>query len=139
LALISTSIGVALLFGSSEPPLGLGVDSAFFALICLAGGLYFGHGAWSIFQAERSLVGLTEENIAQAMTWGKMTVCPPAGRGCFVTPRSTTEARQTCTWSGLCKIGGIMVRDGRGAASWEVWIDGQTGLGRLRQRTRQSR
>src|SRR5215203_358993 len=101
-ALISTAIAISLVIASSDQPRG---DSAFIVLICLAGGLYFGREAWSIFQAERSLVGLTEENITQALAWGKRTACPPAGRGCFEIPRrSIGEARRTCTWSGLCRI-----------------------------------
>jgi hypothetical protein len=139
LALISTAIAITLVITGGNESRGTRGDSAFIVLICLAGGLYFGHRAWSIFQAERSLVGLTEENITQALAWGKRTACPPAGRGCFETPRSIGEARQTCTWSGLCRIGGIMLRDGRRSQSWEVWIDGRTGLGRLRQRGRQTR
>jgi hypothetical protein len=139
LALISTSIGVALVFDSRDHPLGRQVDPAFVVLICLAAGLYFGQRAWSIFQDERSLVGLTEENIAQAMSWGKRTVCPPVGQGCFEIPWNMRETRQTCTWRGLCRIGGITLRNSRGTESWEVWIDGRTGLGRLRQRGRQTR
>jgi DnaJ domain len=139
LALISTSIAITLVIAGSDQPRGPRGDSAFIVLICLAGGFYFGRGAWSIFQVERSLVGLTEENISQALTWGRKTACPPAGRGCYEIPRSIGEARQTCTWSGLCRIGGIMLRDGRGSQSWEVWIDGRTGLGQLRQRGRRTR
>jgi hypothetical protein len=139
LALIFTSISVALFFDSSGHPFGRRGDTGFIVLCCLAAGLYFGHGAWSNFQSERNLVGLTEENIAQAMSWGKRTVCPPAGQGCFEVASSMRETRQSCTWSGHCRIGGIMFRNSRGAESWEVWIDGRTGLGRLRQRGRRTR
>jgi len=139
LALISTSVGVVLFFASEQHAFGRRDDSGFIALCCLAGGFYFGHRAWSRFQAERSWPGLTEENMAQAMAWGKGTACPPAGQGCFEIPSSMREARQTCTWNGFCRIGAIMLKGGRSAQPWEVWIDGRTGMGKLRQRGRPAR
>ena len=90
-------------------------DPGLIVLCCLAAGVYFGYRAWSSFQAERSLPGLTEENTAQAMSWAKMTACPPVGQGCFEVPQSIMEARQTCTWSGLCRIGAIVLKNDRSA------------------------
>ena len=133
------SRGVVLFFAGGKHPFGRRDDSGFIVLCCLAAGVYFGYRAWSSFQAERSLPGLTEENTAQAMSWAKMTACPPVGQGCLEVPQSIMEARQTCTWSGLCRIGAIVLKNDRSAEPWEVWIDGRTGLGRLRQRSRRRR
>ena len=138
-ALISAAGGVVLLFVGGKHPFGRRDDSGFIVLCCLAAGVYFGYRAWSSFQAERSLPGLTEENTAQAMSWAKETACPPVGRGMSPGSRASMEARQTCTWSGHCRIGAIVLKNDRSAEPWEVWIDGRTGLGRLRQRSRRTR
>ena len=137
-AIISAAGGVVLFFAGGKHPFGRRDDSGLIVLCCLAAGVYFGYRAWSSFQAERSLPGLTEENTAQAMSWAKKTACPPVGQGCFEVPQSMMEARQTCTWSGHCRIGAIVLKNDRSAEPWEVWIDGRTGLGRLRQRSRRS-
>jgi DnaJ domain len=85
---------------------------------------------WPDFQSRRRFPGLTEGNFRRVMRWGKRTLCPPEGAGCRGTVWDYERTRGLCTWRGLCKVGYIE----RGyRETWEVWIEGDTGQGRLRQ------
>jgi hypothetical protein len=46
-------------------------------------------------------------------------------------PYDVVSARATCTPKGRCKVGWIVANAGRDA--WDVWLDLETGEGRLRR------
>jgi hypothetical protein len=57
----------------------------------------------------------------------------PGNDRCYAFTDPIEEARASCTPKGRCRIGWIVANSGR--ESWDVWLDVQTGEGRLRQRT----
>jgi hypothetical protein len=73
---------------------------------------------------------LTEEWIAEAMARAEKVACPPGDDRCYPLPYSAEEARKTFTPKGRCNVGWIVANTGRD--SWDVWLDGHTGEGRLR-------
>jgi hypothetical protein len=78
---------------------------------------------------------LTEELIAEGMARAERVACQGHAR-CFALPDPLAEAGTTCTPKGRCLIGGtrrvILANSGR--ESWDVWLDVQTGEGRLQRR-----
>ena len=71
---------------------------------------------------------LTEEMISAAMTKADRRVCVGSDR-CFTLPYRLTDARETCTPKGRCKVGWIVTRGGR--ESFDVWLEVSTELVKL--------
>ena len=78
-------------------------------------------------------VELTEEMIAAAMAKADARVCVGNDR-CYAFPDQLEDAQASCTPKGRCKVGWIVANSGRD--SWDVWLDLETGEGRLRRQTR---
>ena len=74
---------------------------------------------------------LTEERIAEAMARAEKVACRPGDGRCYAFSDRLSDARETCTPKGRCKIGWIVSHGGR--ESWDVWLDLHTGEGRLRR------
>jgi hypothetical protein len=74
---------------------------------------------------------LTQAMIAEAMARAEKAACGPLDPRCFVFPDPVERAREACTPKGHCKIDWIVANGGRD--SWDVWIDVNTGEGRLRR------
>jgi hypothetical protein len=74
---------------------------------------------------------LTEERITEAMARAEKVACRPGDGRCYALPYSAVEARKTCTPRRRCKIGWVVANAGRDA--WDVWLDLETGEGRLRR------
>ena len=56
---------------------------------------------------------------------------------CYPLPDRLEDVRASCTPKGQCRVGGtrrvILANSGRD--SWDVWLDRETGEGRLQRRT----
>jgi hypothetical protein len=75
---------------------------------------------------------LTEDMITAAMAKADARVCVPGDHRCYAFPSNVDAARKTCTPKGRCKVGWVVRASGR--ESWDVWLDLETGEGRLRRR-----
>jgi hypothetical protein len=80
---------------------------------------------------ERMTHELTEERIAEAMPRAEKVACRPSEDRCYALPDLVEAARASCTPKGQCKIGWIISNGGR--ESFDVWLDLETGEGRLRR------
>jgi hypothetical protein len=74
---------------------------------------------------------LTEERIHVAMAGAEKVACRPGDGRCYPFPDRLSDARETCTPKGRCKIGWIISNSGR--ESWDIWLDVHAGEGRLRR------
>ena len=75
---------------------------------------------------------LTQEMIDEGMARAETVACSP-GDTCYYPFRwSLEQARESCTPKGRCNIGWVSANSGR--KSWDVWLDVNTGEGRLRRR-----
>jgi hypothetical protein len=74
---------------------------------------------------------LTEERIAEAMARAEKVACQPGDGRCYAFPDRLVDALASCTPKGRCKVGWILSHGGR--ESWDVWLDLETGEGRLRR------
>ena len=74
---------------------------------------------------------LTEELIAEAMARAEKVACRGDGR-CFAMPHIRPDARSRGTPKGRCTVGWIVTTGGRDV--YDVWLDLETGEGRLRRR-----
>ncbi len=75
---------------------------------------------------------LTQAMIDDGMRRAEKVACAPFDDRCYPFPDPLKDARATCTPKGRCLIGRIVSNGGRD--SWDVWIDVNTGEGRLRRR-----
>ena len=90
--------------------------------------------AHGLFPWARSSAVLTQEIISEAMARAEKAACAPGDSRCYAFPDPLAEARASCTPKGRCLIGWIVSNGGRD--SWDVWLDVNTGEGRLRRRQR---
>ena len=74
----------------------------------------------------------TADLIAEGVARAERVACSPANDGCSALPDPVPEARKSCTPKGRCTIDWILADAGR--ETWDVWLDVQTGEGRLRRR-----
>jgi hypothetical protein len=74
---------------------------------------------------------LTEEQIAEAMARAENVACRPGDGRCSALTDRLVDALATCTPKGRRKVGWIVSHGGR--ESWDVWLDLETGEGRLRR------
>jgi hypothetical protein len=74
---------------------------------------------------------LTEEMIAEALARAEKVACTPGDQRCLPLPYDVEGATATCTPNGCCEVGWIVADAGRKA--WDVWLDINTGVGRLRR------
>lgn len=74
---------------------------------------------------------LTDEIIAEAMERPVKVACGTDDSRCFGLPDPLALAHETCDSKGRCMIGWIIADSGR--KSWDVWLDTNTGEGRLRK------
>jgi hypothetical protein len=75
---------------------------------------------------------LPEETITEAMARAEKVACRLGDGRCFALPHILSGALANCTPKGRCKVGWIVTNGGRDA--YDVWLDVQTGEGRLRRR-----
>jgi hypothetical protein len=71
----------------------------------------------------------SEKVIAEAMARAEKVACRPGDGRCYAFPDRLVDALATCTPKGRCKVGWIISKGGR--ESWDVWLDLETGEGRL--------
>jgi hypothetical protein len=77
---------------------------------------------------------LTRAMIDEGMARAEKIACRPSDDCCYAFPDPLEDTRKTCTPKGRSRIGWILANTGRD--SWDVWLDGHTGAGRLRRQTR---
>jgi hypothetical protein len=76
---------------------------------------------------------LTDEMIEEGMARAEKVACGLGDHRCYPFPNRLEDAQASCTPKGRCGIGWIVANTGRD--SWDVWLDGHTGEGRLRRKT----
>ena len=78
---------------------------------------------------------VTQEMIVEGTVRVEKGACSPGDDRCYPLPDPLDEVRASCTPKGRCRIGGArmgIVADA-GRDSWDVWLNGHTGAGRLRR------
>jgi hypothetical protein len=81
---------------------------------------------------------VTQEMIAEGMVRAEKGACSPGDDRCYLLPDPLDEVRASCTPMGRCRIEGTRrgIVANAGCDSWDVWLNGHTGPGRLRRQTR---
>ena len=81
---------------------------------------------------------VNQEMIVEGLARAEKGACSPGDDRCYPLPHPLDEVSASCTPKGSSRIGGTQrgIVANAGRDSWDVWLNGHTGPGRLRRQTR---